>query len=300
MPVFISYSHSDRDFATRLAEQLVRHRATVWIDQWELLVGDSLIERIEAALEEASALLVILSASSVQSDWCRKELNAGLLKELEEKRVVILPVLLEDCKIPLFLRDKLYADFRTDFDEGLKDVLESVARFSSQTLGRVENPQWHVDWSVEWDISDPDSLSLVWTMIDQARDAPFSCLTEIRVDANPKASRLYALYAEKGYESWQQQVILEMVADAANDVDLRVLLEDEMSVFRLLEISDSQLKVTYKVSIRSRRLGQDTGRDIVLDIGKRLDNIRNELRKTTRPPSPNTLAAIHRLRENLQ
>lgn len=41
MPVFISYSHQDADFAHQLAGQLVLHKAYVWLDKWELHVGDS-------------------------------------------------------------------------------------------------------------------------------------------------------------------------------------------------------------------------------------------------------------------
>jgi hypothetical protein len=61
LPVFISYSHSDRDFAEKLALQLVKERAPVWIDRWELNVGDSLIQRIQDAVAGASALLLVLS-----------------------------------------------------------------------------------------------------------------------------------------------------------------------------------------------------------------------------------------------
>ena len=110
MPIFISYSHSDSKFATRLAHQLVKRRANVWIDQWELHVGDSLTQKVQEAIEGATALLVILSEASVESEWCKKELSSGLIRELDEKRVIVLPVLMEDCKIPMFLRDKKYAD----------------------------------------------------------------------------------------------------------------------------------------------------------------------------------------------
>src|SRR5712691_6770427 len=137
MPVFISYSHQDERFATRLAAQLVKHKARVWIDQWELHVGDSLLERIQAAMQGASALIVILSKAAVDSEWCKKELSSGLLRELEERKVVVLPVLMEDCQIPLFVRGKRYADFRHDFDRGLQDILEAVAAVTSDSLGRV-------------------------------------------------------------------------------------------------------------------------------------------------------------------
>ncbi len=151
MPVFISYSHKDKDFVNRLAAHLVKAKTHVWVDTWELNVGDSLITTIQRAIQEASALLVVLSKSSAESEWCKKELSAGLIRELEEKRVVVLPVLLDDCIIPLFLRDKVFADFRTNYDEGLRRVLEAIAKVTSDTLGRIEEPKWNIDWGIDRD-----------------------------------------------------------------------------------------------------------------------------------------------------
>ena len=39
----------------------------------------------------------------------------------------VLPILAENCDIPLFLKDKLYADFRSDYLSGLRAVLRTVA-----------------------------------------------------------------------------------------------------------------------------------------------------------------------------
>jgi TIR domain len=136
--VFLSYSHEDKDFVDHLAIALVKEKTNVWVDRWELRVGDSLIERIQDAIKEADALVVVLSKASVESPWCKKELSAGLIRELEERRVVVLPVVVDDCEIPLFLRDKMYADFRNDRDEGLRQVLESLARVISTSLGRMD------------------------------------------------------------------------------------------------------------------------------------------------------------------
>ncbi|EON79267.1 hypothetical protein ADIS_0272 [Lunatimonas lonarensis] len=38
------------------------------------------------------------------------------MRELNEKKIVVIPILLDNCKVPLFLQEKVYADFRTDFD----------------------------------------------------------------------------------------------------------------------------------------------------------------------------------------
>lgn len=106
MPIFISYSHQDHDFVDKLAANLVMHKAHVWVDRWELNVGDSIIEKVQEAIQESSALIVVISNSSMKSGWCKKELSAGFLKELEEKRVVVLPLIFEECEMPIFLRGK--------------------------------------------------------------------------------------------------------------------------------------------------------------------------------------------------
>ena len=64
-----------------VARQLVNRRANVWIDQWEPHVGDSLTQKIQGAIEGASALLVILSKASVESEWWKKELSSGLIRD---------------------------------------------------------------------------------------------------------------------------------------------------------------------------------------------------------------------------
>jgi hypothetical protein len=45
MPIFISYNHQDSAFVDRLARNLVLRRHNVWMDRWEMNVGDSLIDK---------------------------------------------------------------------------------------------------------------------------------------------------------------------------------------------------------------------------------------------------------------
>ena len=89
MPIFISYSHKNKEFVDKLAMQLVARNVNIWLDRWELNIGDSLIDKVQEAVDGSSALLVILSKASTESEWCKKELSSGLLRELEEKRVVV-------------------------------------------------------------------------------------------------------------------------------------------------------------------------------------------------------------------
>lgn len=285
MPIFISYSHADKNFANRLAVQLVAHKAKVWLDQWELHVGDSLISRIQKAIAGASVLLVVLSKASVQSEWCKKELSAGLVRELEERRVVVLPVLVEDCEVPLFLREKLYADFRRDFDEGLRITLESIARVTSNTLGRYDKPQFHIDWAIDWGTVE-DLICLRLTLAEQAIDQPYTVLTEISILGDDVATRRHIDHVAKGLRHYSQyEVVSLLYNEIALKQDLQVALDDEMPKVVRGNLNCNNPERIYDVRISSRRLGQDTGRDILLDIGGQIGVIKRTLYEINKPSS---------------
>ncbi len=55
MPIFISYSHADKTFVDKLALKLVKHDAHIWVDTWELNVGDSILNRVH--LENSGATM---------------------------------------------------------------------------------------------------------------------------------------------------------------------------------------------------------------------------------------------------
>ncbi len=109
--VFLSHNHGDKPFVRDLANRLTQAGAVVWLDEVDLNVGDSLIERISAAIEEMDYVAAILSPRSVESNWVQKELSLAMTKEVKGRRVTVLPILIEPCDLPEFLRDKLYADF---------------------------------------------------------------------------------------------------------------------------------------------------------------------------------------------
>ena len=130
--VFLCHSSSDKLFVDRLASDLEKVNIGVWYDKWEIKVGDSLIEKIQAGLENNDYLAVILSPESVKSEWVKKELNSALMKEIKEKKVVVLPCLLSDCSIPSFLSEKKYADFKDSYEDGFTDLLLAIFPESQQ------------------------------------------------------------------------------------------------------------------------------------------------------------------------
>ncbi len=282
MPVFISYSHNDNEFVANLAAHLVKHNTRVWVDTWQLRVGDSIIEKIQEALQESSALLVILSKSSVQSNWCKKEINAGLMRELEEKKVIVLPVLLEDCDVPLFLKEKMYADFRSNFDNGLSDILEGIAKVTNASQSRIEYPNFHVDWSVDWGFTEEDTLNLKFILVEQAHDAPFTVLTELVIACNESATKRYRQYKNAGVGWYGRYLITERLEFIPNKENYKILLEDQHPVIKNIMMQDSKSNKEDRITITCRRLGEDTGKDILVDLGKCINDIRKYMKETGR------------------
>lgn len=272
MAIFISYSHKDKQFVDKLAANLVKHKARVWVDRWELKVGDSIVQRVQNAIKEADALIVVLSKASVESGWCSKEITAGLVRELEEKRVVILPVLLADCEIPLFLRDKLYADFRANFEDGFRVTLEAIAGVISDTLGHIKKPESYVDFGVDWNLA-AGLYHLRITFVELSDKDQYSVITEINIDANALATQRYLEWEKRGLDWYERLVIMSMVASSVAATEKYLYLDDDFPKSRDYGVRDSKLGIEYKVRVSARRLGNDTGKDVYVDWGNQLDGV---------------------------
>lgn len=281
MPVFISYSHSDEEFVNKLAAHLVKQNTHVWVDTWNLNVGDSILSKVQEAIEESSALLVVLSKASIESEWCKKELNSGLMRELEEKKVIVLPVLLEDCKIPLFLREKMYADFRLSFDKGLSLIVDSLAKISNIDQSRIETGEYHVDWGMDWSTSD-DLLNIDFTIVEQSRDAPFTVLTQVSILCNEKATARYKQYENIDLDWFGRFLITTFITDALKDRNIFFILENPTKYTSGATIRDDNTGIEYTVQTVSRRLGEDTGKDILINVSKYMADIASYVKSITR------------------
>ena len=132
--VFISHNYKDKPMARRLADLLTNYGIKAWIDESEIKIGDSLIEKIRSGLDYMDYLVVLISKNSVESEWVKKELDIAMNREIEGKRVVTVPILAGKCELPGFLKGKLYADMSTakKFKENIPRLLN---RFNVSEIG---------------------------------------------------------------------------------------------------------------------------------------------------------------------
>lgn len=135
--VFISYSHDDKPLAQELAAALEAQGVDVWIDERELRVGDSIIERVATAVAETDFFIALVSESSRDSQWCQKELHLAISGELKREGVVVLPLRVGDVEMPATLADVLYlsvdpGDIGPTVGRLVRDVRRHAAADTSQ------------------------------------------------------------------------------------------------------------------------------------------------------------------------
>lgn len=125
---FISYSHDDAGFVDRLVNDLEHNAVNVWIDIKEISPGESITKSIEGALTNCTAILLVLSKTSVQSSWVQREYRAAIALQRgdENQHPIVIPVLVEECAVPVFLQDILWADFREGYAAGFAAVCKAL------------------------------------------------------------------------------------------------------------------------------------------------------------------------------
>lgn len=276
MSIFISYSHKDKDFVDKLGLILIDKRIKVFIDRWEMQLGDSITTKVQDAISEASYLMIILSKSSIESDWCKREITSALMLELEKKRVVLLPILIEDCNIPLFLRDKFYADFRDSFDKGLSTILESLSKMNNDESGRISNiniPDTLSDYSINWGIRGNNfelNIDVVEYSVD--KNIPFTVITTIIFIGNKSATTRFLNHVKHEQMDLMKNMIL-MICAKNEFKDNNAYLYGNEPFEQVIELRDKTTDISFKGFVKVKKIGPSDGKDKIYYYGRIFEKI---------------------------
>ncbi|HSU59419.1 MAG TPA: toll/interleukin-1 receptor domain-containing protein [Bryobacteraceae bacterium] len=124
--VFLSHSSKDKAFVLRLAVDLAVRRIPVWLDSWEMGLGDSLSQLIFDGIDNSGFLVAIVSKNSLKSGWVDKELAAALAKEAASGQTFILPIKISTADLPASLDGRIFADFSDSYFDGFEDLLTKL------------------------------------------------------------------------------------------------------------------------------------------------------------------------------
>jgi hypothetical protein len=94
---FISYASKDEEFANRLYTDLQHSGVRCWFAPEDMKIGDRIRHRIDDSIRLHDKLLLILSETSVTSQWIEQEVETALDKEREQGVEVLFPVRVDDA-----------------------------------------------------------------------------------------------------------------------------------------------------------------------------------------------------------
>lgn len=149
----------DKDVARQLATDLKNLGHKIWLDEWEIQVGQCIPTEIEKGITDANFLIVLLSNHAVNSTWVEREWKTAYWDEVNQNSVLILPACIEQCKIPKLLQTKKYASLFKSYDYGFREIVTAINHYTIQKAKEdfyavVDRVRAQVD-------STPDELKLM-------------------------------------------------------------------------------------------------------------------------------------------
>jgi hypothetical protein len=144
LKVFVSYSHTDEALKDELLKHLSPLKRMNLIEEWhdrKLKAGEEWDKSISKNLESADIVLLLISIDFVNSKYCYDiELDKAL--ELhDQKKAVVVPIILRNClwqhtpfaKLQALPRDAKAVNAWTDRDEALASIADGI-RTVAETL----------------------------------------------------------------------------------------------------------------------------------------------------------------------
>ncbi len=131
--VFLSFSYADKSLAEQIAKLLSSNGVQTWFADWEIGPGDSLRQRIDEGLSNCTHFVVLLTPNSINRPWVNTEIDAGLVRKIEDGRKFI--PLRKDLSV-----DKLTPILRTLFSPELMDLEADIKQLVSDIFGVARRP----------------------------------------------------------------------------------------------------------------------------------------------------------------
>ncbi|MFC3890573.1 DUF1883 domain-containing protein [Lentzea rhizosphaerae] len=128
--VFVSYASEDGPaVAHPLARLLVKAGLSVWIDRYELRMGDPLRRKIDSGIASSRFGVVVLSPDFFRKGWPQAELDALLTREIDDDRQWVLPIWHRTTKEEVRKHSPLLLGriARSTSDYLIEDIAEEIA-----------------------------------------------------------------------------------------------------------------------------------------------------------------------------
>ncbi len=151
---FISYTSSDENRATWIAQVLEKNGYSVIIQAWDFRPGDNFVSKINQSLKECQKLIMVLSNNYLKSVWCEAEWTVKLSEQTKHNDRRIIPIRIENIVVDGLLSSIVYIDIfdKTESEaiaEILKGIEEKPLRVASQGFEPFFNIE-HIEIDIDY------------------------------------------------------------------------------------------------------------------------------------------------------
>lgn len=155
--LFISYSHEDKKTVKQFALQLSLRGFDLWMDEKDISFGGNYTTAILHGIHEADVYLVFLSENSIQSRWVSAEIDFALREKIEGRKLVIVPVRLDDSEIPVALSNIDYVDARFSVIVAAEEFAEE---FGTADVSKEKSDNFFDLSSIAFEISEKTAVEV--------------------------------------------------------------------------------------------------------------------------------------------
>ncbi|HEV2860402.1 MAG TPA: TIR domain-containing protein [Pyrinomonadaceae bacterium] len=140
LKVFISYKWEDdahNEWVKKFATDLRAAGIDAKLDRWEVRLGDSFTDYMTSKINEADAVLFIMTTRSIAAVEAPKgeggavkfEMQMATSKRIAGEKMRLIGIFREGTATPAHLRDHRYADFRNDseYEIRLKELIDDLS-----------------------------------------------------------------------------------------------------------------------------------------------------------------------------
>ena len=133
-------------------------------------------------------------------------------------------------------------------------------------MNRVKVDKYLIDWSLNSGEKD-GAFFLNIDSVSFSDEYEYSILCTLDVTGNRKASDLYFASVSRKEDHIYVNEVINLLYTLDKNEDFRVLIKDNLPVWKYSSISDRSGTLEYKVRVYARRMGINNGFDILFDFG---------------------------------
>ncbi|MGD1928382.1 MAG: toll/interleukin-1 receptor domain-containing protein [Leptolyngbyaceae cyanobacterium] len=138
--VFLCHNSEDKPAVIEIAQQLKQNNLKPWLDVWELQPGAIWQFALEQQIESIGAVAVFVGQQGL-GPWQSEEIYA-FLQEFIKRGCPVIPVMLpgtpQQPKLPVFLRNRHWVDFRMEDPNPLSQLVWGITRKKHEESLKLE------------------------------------------------------------------------------------------------------------------------------------------------------------------